>query len=204
MNNMPWENPTPDGFSDETLHWLDPDSMTLRLDTASVAVICTRAPTVERFPTRDRALHPVLSALGPDVLAPDFDPQLAASRVPGSPCPTAAEVLLDQRVACGIGNVYKSELLFLERLDPFTPPDRVDARRWAAIYARARDLMRANLGPGPRITTGSGPGLPDHWVYGRPGRPCLRCGTRIRLRTHGATLPRVTFWCPRCQDAQVE
>ncbi len=159
---------------------LSPGDVSLRLDTPEVAVVCTRAPTVERFRTRERPIHPVLSALGPDLLGVAFEPAEAVARVPRSDAPTAAEVLLDQRVACGIGNVYKSELLFLERLPPFTPPAEVSEATWAALYARARTLLSANLGPGARNTTGLGPGRPDHWVYGRSGRaeqwrsPC--CG----------------------------
>ena len=186
--------------------WADPTDpprdVSLRLDTALGVAMCTRAPTVERFRTRERPVHRSLRWLGPDVLAPGFEPQVAAARAVAADHDTLAEVLLDQRVACGIGNVYKSEVLFLAGLDPFARPHGIDLEAATRLYTLARDRMRANLGPGPRDTTGLGSGRPLHWVYGRKGRPCLRCGTRVAMRRHGRSLARTTFWCGRCQSVQ--
>ena len=174
--------------------------ISLLLETAEGTAVCTGAPTVERMRTRELAVHPALSKLGPDVLDLGFDPAAAAARVPQSGLPTVAEVLLDQRVACGVGNVYKCEVLFVERQDPFADPASLDLARWTELFARAQRLMRANVDRrGPRDTTGLGRGRPRSWVYGRAGRPCLRCGTRIAVRTHGDTLPRMTWYCARCQ-----
>lgn len=175
--------------------------ISLLLGTEAVSARCLRAPTVQRFRTRERAVLPALARLGPDVLGPGFSPANAAerARAQGDEHPTVAEVLLDQGVACGIGNVYKSELLFYARLHPFRAPSEVPVETWCALYERAQSLMRANLGPGPRDTTRLGPGRPRHWVYGRQRRGCLRCGTPIQIRTHGDGLPRLTYWCPRCQ-----
>ncbi len=175
--------------------------VSLRLDTAGGTALCTRAPTVERFRTREKATHRVLRRLGPDVLGEGFDPAVAAVRAARSRWPTAAEVLLDQGVACGIGNVYKSELLFVLRTHPFAPTDSVAHDTWEGLYAKAATLMRANLRPAPRNTTGLGPGRPLHWVYGRRGRPCLRCGSRVQSKMQGSDLPRVTYWCARCQHS---
>ena len=178
--------------------------MSLRLDTAVDGIVCTKAPTVERFRTRELPVHPVLRQLGPDLLDHGFDPESVVARVPEAvAAETVSEVLLDQRVACGIGNVYKSEVLFLERLDPFTPPHAVPPERWARLYARAQVLMGRNLRAAPRDTTGLGPGRPRAWVYGRRGHGCLVCRARIRSRVHGRDLPRVTYWCPRCQSGDV-
>jgi endonuclease VIII len=171
-------------------------SLRLVLDVAVVEF--TGAPTVERGRVRERPVHPVLTALGPDLLGEAFDVDAVLARIDRWPAATVAEVLLEQRVACGIGNVYKSEVLFVRRRHPFDPPAALSADDWRGLYGTARDLMQRNLGPGRRITTG--PAVPsDTWVYGRGGRPCLRCRTRIVSRLHGGDLPRHTWWCPRCQ-----
>jgi endonuclease-8 len=170
----------------------------LRLDTAAGTALCLDAPTVERFRTRERAEQPALQ-LGPDVLAEGFDPDGAAARAVTHPG-TAAEALLDQRVVCGVGNVWKCELLFVHRLDPFAAAAAVPVATWAALWRDAHTRMTAQVARGGlRDTTGLGPGAPRHWVYERRGRPCLRCGARISSRTHGRDLPRTTWWCPRCQ-----
>ena len=119
---------------------------------------------------------------------------------------TIAELLLDQTVASGIGNVYRSEVLFLQGVHPLTPVARLDDQALTALYAEAARLMRANLRPGHRITTVAprrrtiGPGMPHYWVYGRHRKPCLRCGAIIRVTRHGDHA-RTTYWCPRCQPA---
>ena len=127
-------------------------------------------------------------------------------RIAGSPAPTVAEVLLDQAVACGIGNVYKAEALFVRRTSPFAPPVAYAPDAWRALYGEARAMMLRNVSPDGmrerRVTTPPGStlfGTQDHWVYDRGGRPCLRCRTRIASRMHGDGLPRRTWWCPRCQ-----
>ncbi len=181
---------------------ISPGNVSLRIDTPGDGLVCTKAPTVERFRTRDRPLHPVLRRLGPDVLDPGFVPESVLSRLSlATEAATVSEVLLDQRVACGIGNVYKSELCFWAGLDPFTPPDALSAAQWAALYDQGRRWMRANCRPRPRNTTGLGPGQPRTWVYGRTGRPCLHCGAEVKVRLHGRDLPRLTYWCPSCQSA---
>ena len=107
-------------------------------------------------------------------------------------------VLLDQRAVAGIGNVYKSEVAFLEGLDPWAPAGAFEDVELAAALRTARRLLRANTRGGARVTTGSGAGGEGLWVYGRAGRPCRRCGTLILQRRQGE-LARQTFWCPRCQ-----
>ncbi|MEN0066603.1 MAG: DNA-formamidopyrimidine glycosylase family protein [Myxococcota bacterium] len=177
-----------------------PGNVSLRLDTKEDGLLCTKAPTVERFRTRERRIHPVLSRLGPDVLDPDFEPDSVLPRLGrATEAVTVSEVLLDQRVACGIGNVYKSEVCFALRLDPFTPPAAVEAEQWVGLYLKSQTWMRANCRSAPRNTTGFGRGQPRLWVYGRRGRPCLVCRTRVQAKVHGRDLPRVTYWCSTCQ-----
>lgn len=181
---------------------ISPGNVSLRLDTEQDGLVCTKAPTVERFRTRERPVHPVLRRLGPDVLDAAFDPDSVLARLSlATEAATVSEVLLDQRVACGIGNVYKSELCFWAGLDPFTPPGVVPRAQWVDLYRQGRSWMRANCQPRPRNTTGLGRGQPRLWVYGRHGRPCLTCSGEIRVKLHGRDLPRLTYWCPGCQPA---
>ncbi len=111
---------------------------------------------------------------------------------------TVADLLLDQRVLSGVGNVYKNEVLFLEGLSPTVPATALPSDRMLALARRARRLVRANLEPAARATTG------DHrrgrrlWVHGRAGRPWRRCGGPISDGWLG-TPPRVSYWCPTCQ-----
>ncbi|MEQ1501265.1 MAG: DNA-formamidopyrimidine glycosylase family protein [Myxococcota bacterium] len=170
----------------------------LRLELAEATVVCVGAPTVERTRDRLRPVHPVLTALGPDLLADAIDLDQVVARAAASGLPAIAEVLLDQTVACGLGNVYQSEVLFVRRLHPFDPPAMLAESDWRALYTLGRELLQRNLGPGRRITTPPGAPAP-HWVYDRGGRPCLRCRASIESRVSGEGLPRRTWWCPNCQ-----
>jgi endonuclease-8 len=177
----------------------------LVMEVPGAVAVCFDAPVLELFETRVEAIHPVLSRLGPDLLAPGFGAAEAAEarrRLRTSPAAarTIAEGLLDQRALAGIGNIYKNEVLSMERVDPFAPVGRLHDATLDALVATARRLMLANLGNADRTTTGRGAGAGGQrlWVYGRAGRPCRRCGTRIVVTRHG-DLPRATYWCPGCQ-----
>ena len=173
----------------------------------SVAV-CFDAPKVELFEQRAEALHPVLSRLGPDLLAPTFDEAEALHRLrdPERADVELATALLDQRVMAGVGNVYKSEICWIETVSPFVKLRDLDDATLAACIATARRLLLSNVeawrGP-ERITTAGDPGAPGPlYVYRRAGRPCRRCGTAIESTTQGRDLPRTTYWCPTCQGGQ--
>jgi len=157
--------------------------------------VCFAAPDVSAGPRP--ALEAEISHLGPDLLADEFDPAVAALRADQSQVETVADLLLDQRVMAGVGNVFKSEVLFLERLHPRTPVGDLDADRIESLAARARKLLWANRDRDTRNTTGYGRHA-DLWVYGRHRRPCRRCGTNIE---HEEVGERVTYWCPRCQSS---
>jgi endonuclease-8 len=113
------------------------------------------------------------------------------------------DILLDQGIAAGLGNVYKSELLFLYGLAPTTPLSDMSDAALREIFGRGRSLLQANLGGWPRTTTHD-PRLEDAgnpprlYVYGRAGEPCLRCQTRI-VRTACGKHRRGTYACPTCQ-----
>jgi hypothetical protein len=98
----------------------------------------------------------------------------------------------------GIGNVYKSETLFLEKVSPFVSVGSLDDATLERVLKRARDLMRRNLIPGPRRTTFGSFAGNKHWVYDRSGQHCLKCDSKIGMRRQGS-LQRSTYFCPECQ-----
>ncbi len=132
--------------------------------------------------------------LGPDLCDPGPDLDAAVTRARWLPEGTElAEVLLDQRVAAGIGNVYKSEVCWAEEVDPRRRLGSLDDDILRRCYATAHRLLRRNLTRSRRVTYRTGVA-----VYGRDGRPCPRCGARI-VRDRQGGLDRVTYRCPRCQ-----
>ncbi len=143
----------------------------------------------------------IVGHLGPDVLGPDWDLDEALRRLRAHPDEQIGVALLDQRNLAGIGNLYKVESLFLCRVHPWTPV--ADVEDLAGLVERARTLMLANRHHPEQSTTGSLRRGEDHWVAGRRGRPCRRCGTTIILGDQGPDLQeRVTWWCPTCQAAR--
>jgi endonuclease-8 len=189
-------------------HWhRAPARARLVLEVEGAVAVCFDAPTVELLEQRAEPVHPPLASLGPDLLAPDADENEAVRRLrlPARADRTIAEGLLDQRALAGIGNVYKSEALFIDRIDPFAPVRSLGDAALRRLVATARRLLVANADRRTsrgRRTTGddrAAAGSPL-WVYGRAGRPCLRCGTPIASRRHGDP-PRLTYWCPHCQAA---
>jgi endonuclease-8 len=165
-------------------------------------VVCFNAPTVELLPDRALALHPSLSGLGPDLLDAGFDADEAVRRLRSRPELEIADALLDQTALAGIGNIFKSEILFIERINPWTPVRSLDDDSLRKVVETAVRLLRENVRPGQvqRVTTGHAPAGRGAalWVYGRAHRPCRRCGTPIRSRRQGQ-LSRLTYWCPGCQ-----
>jgi endonuclease VIII len=143
--------------------------------------------------------HRVTGHLGPDLLGPDWDAAEAVRRLAEDKARPVGEALLDQRNLAGIGNVYKSEVLFLRGVSPWTPAG--DVPDLAAVAELARSLLDQNKDRVRRSTTGSSRPGEETWVYGRRGRACRRCGTAIRSQSHQerGEQDRVTYWCPRCQ-----
>jgi endonuclease VIII len=147
---------------------------------------------VELVRTRDE--QRVTGHLGPDLLGPDWNRDEAVRRLRAQPDRPIGEALMDQRNLAGIGNVYKSEVLFMRGISPWTPAG--DVPGLDAVTDLARELLDANKERIGRVTTGSARRGEQTWVYGRPGRPCRRCGTPVRAE---GQQDRVTYWCPRCQ-----
>lgn len=146
--------------------------------------------------------HPQLARLGPDLLAEPFDREAALERLRVHGATALGEALLNQTLLSGIGNVYKSEALFLCRLDPWSRVDSLDNAGLLALIERARGLMRRNLEGHRRRTRPGSPGGPRVWVYGRSGQPCLVCGTAVRMRRQGDA-GRSTYFCPDCQRTRL-
>jgi endonuclease VIII len=136
--------------------------------------------------------------LGPDLLGPDWDAAEAVRRLTADPARAIGEAILDQRNLAGIGNIYKTETLFLRRVSPWRPVSQVD--ELPELVELARQLLEANKERAGQVTTAdSRPGR-QNWIYGRAGRPCRRCGAAIRQANQGPDLAeRITYWCPRCQ-----
>ena len=165
--------------------------------------VCFAAPVVRTY-RRDAPGGPLgtgvdpVASLGPDLCRADADVDECVRRLDryADPGDEIGAVMLDQRVACGVGNVYKSEVLFVCAIDPATSVGDLDAATRHRIIETASRLLRANLGNGRRTTVDGGLA-----VYGRQRQPCRRCGTPIRMGRQGEQA-RSTYWCPTCQPAR--
>jgi endonuclease-8 len=169
----------------------------VRVDDGTTAV-CFAAPIVELRRERDGRTRPtrasrMLERLGPDLCESGIDLDAVLARFASlEPDTELAAALLDQRVAAGIGNVFKSEICWAERVSPFTAIAELDDPTRRRIYETAHVQLTSNLSTGRRTTYGRGLA-----VYGRAGRRCPRCGDKIISRRDRAA--RSTYWCPRCQ-----
>jgi endonuclease-8 len=144
-----------------------------------------------------------------DLLRAEFDAAAALERLMARGDASVADALLDQSLLAGVGNVFKSEICFVNGLNPFRAVGTLTRDEAAATIASAQKLLKANVledsgdmivtyrGQQRRTTHASDPGE-SLWVYGRTGEPCRRCGEAIRRRIQGEDA-RVTFWCSRCQ-----
>jgi len=124
---------------------------------------------------------------GPDLLADSFDAAEAVRRIRENAASEIANVLLDQRVLAGIGNIYKSEVLHACGTNPFTPVNALGDDALQRIVKKARAMLQRSTRERPRFQ-----------VYERAGQPCRKCGTRIEFRKQGPDA-RTTYWCPKCQ-----
>lgn len=173
--------------------WRRPEwQLKVLLETDDVVAACFAAPVVDLV--RDESAK--VGHLGPDILGEMFDLREVVERARKLSEEPIGEVLLDQRVAAGIGNVYRCEALWERKINPWTPTSRLGDAELAALFEVARKAMQSNLGGPARRFPGYGRGA----VHGRGGRPCPRCGTPIRVRALGEHA-RLAYWCPACQPA---
>jgi endonuclease-8 len=182
--------------------------MRIIVTTNDVVAVAFNVPVAEFLTARELARNRPLAALGPDLLESSFDRQEALRRIRARGEQSIGDVLLDQRAIAGIGNVFKSEVLFLAGVPPFAATGALDHAALERLLDIAREQLRTNvLAPSQTLSAAIGRrttrSLNPHeklWVYGRNGRPCRRCGTSIASRSAGPDA-RLTFWCPTCQAA---
>lgn len=173
----------------------DPGPARVVLKTADHEAVCFAAPRVQvgsRQAVRARIDH-----LGPDLLDPDFDEAEAMRRARATDLPTISDLLLDQSVMAGVGNVFKNEVLFMEKVHPEADPADLDDEVLRRIIRQSRKQLLANRTTRDRVTTGGARG--NLWVYKATRRPCRRCGEPIVEGWVGA-FPRITYWCDACQE----
>ena len=180
--------------------------MRVLVGTERMLAVGFNVPVAELLTTRGLARHPQLRALGSDLTDPAFDRADVLARLRAQGSAAVGDALLNQRVVAGIGNVLKSEILFVAGVNPFTPAASLGDETANRLIDVALALMKANVRePTQTLTAGSGRrttrSMNPHaklWVYGRGGQPCRRCGTTIQSRKTGVDA-RVTFWCQDCQ-----
>ncbi len=183
--------------------WRKPQGLAkVVLEVPGVTAVCFSAPVCELLSRSQVARHPSIARLGPDALAENTDLADARRRLDARPDTPIGEALLDQAVLAGVGNVYKVEVLWLHKVDPWAPVAQVPPATRDELLATAERLLKANVAPGTtaRITTRAPAqrGGGRLYVYGKAGRGCPRCATPIRVSRMGDQA-RVTYWCPRCQ-----
>jgi endonuclease-8 len=164
----------------------------LVIRTADHEVVQFDGPVLELMTDSRTRFDRRLAALGPDIVADDFDESAFLRRLRDDDQTRAiGDALLDQRNVAGIGNLWKSETCFLAGVDPWRRTAEVSDDEALELVRTARPLMRLSA---ERPRDGK-----QAQVYGRAGRPCKRCGARIRARGQGDD-NRTTYWCPRCQE----
>ena len=180
----------------------DPKYVRLRLATDHHEAVFYHGPVVELLTDEEVRTHPRLSALGPDVMQEGFDRDEAARRVQAAAERPIGEAVLDQRVMSGVGNIFKSEGLFLAGIDPRRAAESVDRaaldRFWEAVIPL---MWEATERFGKTRTTRPDLQAEGHlnYVYRRRGKPCLVCGTPVEM-VRQPPHDRSTYFCPHCQS----
>jgi len=157
--------------------------------------LCSKASKVESF-VRSSQITPV-SGLGPDLCVEGFDIDNVVKRIRQLPKDTLlVESLLDQKIACGIGNIFKSEVLFSEKLAPFKTIDQLNDDQLKSLFTKAAGMLQENSRHGNQVRKTKPDG--GFFVYKRWRLPCKVCGTVIS-RSYKGEFSRSTYWCSTCQ-----
>lgn len=178
----------------------------LIIETATERFVGARLKAVELFAVSQRTDHPTLSRLGPDLLVEPVPYDTILQRLRRLQRDRAApDVLLDQRVAAGLGNVYQNELRYRFGIHPERLASDIEDEVWMALYAEGARQLSFNLHTRMRKTTFDATGrplhgVPRHWVYGRAGERCLGCGEGRIVRSRSREDARPGFHCPKCQS----
>jgi len=180
--------------------WRKPERQAaLVLQLGERCCVCFSPKTLELLTADRLRRHPHLTQMGPDLLSPQFSLSEALSRLRLQRSVPVGEAIMNQTVVSGVGNVYKSEVLFLCGLDPLAPVGELDDALLRRLLHEARRQLLRNRSGYPRQTRLSHGGG-KLWVYRRAGKPCYHCGTAVLMRRQGE-LGRSTYWCPRCQSS---
>nr|WP_240807745.1 zinc finger domain-containing protein [Polyangium spumosum] len=192
-----------------------PTSATVVLAVPGLVAVCFRAPVARLVRASLLAGDPAIGKLGPDLIAPTFDEAAALARLRRLAGKEIGDALMAQEVVAGIGNVFKSEILFHERLDPFARVGAHSDDELLRLLAFARRIMVANANAKTRGTglgaffghtrttrEGARPGEGPLSVYRRAGEPCYDCGAVIEMRRQGEAR-RSTYFCPQCQPPRL-
>ncbi|MEO6600973.1 MAG: DNA-formamidopyrimidine glycosylase family protein [Polyangiaceae bacterium] len=172
------------------------------LEVSDALAVCFGAPTVRLLAAHRAAADPYLAGLGPDLIPDEFDEARAIAGLAALRELPIGVAVMTQTALSGIGNIYKSETLFLCKISPFLPVAEFDTETLLLIVRIARELLRKNSRPGAsQRTTTNAAGVGQYWVYRRSGKPCRVCGTTISMQ-HQGELHRSTYYCPSCQNVQ--
>lgn len=181
----------------DTARWLRRADLRAAVGTDTWSALGLRLGMLEIVPTSREG--DIVGHLGPDVLGPDWDPDQAVARLLASTTVIGA-ALLDQRVLAGVGTLWASESLFLERIGPWSASAEVAPERVEALVARIHRLMDTSRHHAVQSSTGVRRRGEEHYVHARSGRPCRRCGNTIRVSMIGPPgRERTMFYCPSCQ-----
>ncbi|MFO0724009.1 MAG: DNA-formamidopyrimidine glycosylase family protein [Myxococcota bacterium] len=173
----------------------------LVLETEGMLAVCFDTERVELLSARAAERYPALASLGPDLLAEDFDVAAALERYREVSDLTIGEAVMIQRLAAGIGNIYKSESLFEAKVSPFEKVGVLGDEGVARVLQAAQALLSASVDRAKvKMARTRGARM---MVYGRSGEPCYVCGAEIRMERQG-DLGRSTYWCPECQPLAKE
>ena len=182
--------------------------MRVMLSTADLVAVAFDVPIARFHSARTLERFAGVSGLGPDVLGKSFAADEAAVRLLEHGEEEVGNVLLNQRVMAGIGNVFKSEICFACGVHPLRKIASLRAQEIDCLLSTARRFLAANVADGAgdgivtytggRRTTGAGNPAARLWVYRRAGEACRRCGTSILMQRQGPGA-RSTYWCPECQ-----
>jgi len=185
--------------------------MRIVIETADWSAVGFAVPVAEFHSAASLLRRTMIPDLGPDLLKQDFDFAGAIAGMQEHADEQIADVLLNQRVMAGIGNVYKSETCFICGVNPFRQVRTLDPSQLEQLVFTARKFLALNVAEdadgeistyaGLRRTTDTSNQSARLWVYGRRGEPCRRCGTPIEMRKQGVGA-RTTFWCPVCQPIE--
>jgi endonuclease-8 len=176
------------------------DDMRIVIETDTWVAVAFNVPVAEFHDARSLVRQEDLREIGPDLLGETFDADEAKRRIRERGDAEVADVIINQRVVAGMGNEYKSEVLFLAGVNPCARVSAVSDERLDALLRIARKLILANIRKRSqgRVTTFSLDPAQSKYVYGRGKQPCRRCGTPIEFAKQGP-YARPTYWCPRCQ-----